>query len=158
MKEHDPKDATTLRWFIDNRWGDPASQRDAQELVDRIVGYPAASRNSTNGKAGDEGGGPPPHAPGEGGSGDLSPAPVAAGKVALVIGHNAQAKGAWADAPLSAFEYDFNSAVAGLAVSLAAERGIECRRFFRSPSGGYNAEIDRVYADVNDWKPALAVE
>lgn len=37
-------DRTTLRWLIDHRWGHEASLAAAQELIDRIVGFPAPGR------------------------------------------------------------------------------------------------------------------
>lgn len=156
--QHNPDDATKLRWFIDNRWGDAVAQPLAQELIDRIVGYPAPTRKNIPQEKGDEGAGAPAGSPDEGGSGGPSAAPVAARRVALIVGHNSVAKGAYADAPVSRFEYDFNAAVASEMLPLAPGRGIECRRFLRAASGGYNAEIDRVYRDVNAWGPDLAVE
>lgn len=41
-----PNDRTTLRWLIDHRWGHALSQAAAQEIVDRIVGFPAPGRDT----------------------------------------------------------------------------------------------------------------
>jgi hypothetical protein len=49
-------DRTRLRWLIDNRWTDGASLATAQELIDRIVGFPAPGREAAAGVA--QGGGP----------------------------------------------------------------------------------------------------
>jgi hypothetical protein len=76
-----------------------------------------------------------------------------------VIGHNATAKGAYADAPVGQFEYDFNNDLVSEMLSPGMARlGMNCRRFLRTPGGGYNAEIDRVYREVNGWDPDLVVE
>jgi|GEM_PF-3192308 len=43
-----PNDPTTLRWLIDNRWSDAHAQVEAQKIIDRIVGFPAAGRASAH--------------------------------------------------------------------------------------------------------------
>jgi hypothetical protein len=158
-----PNDPTTLRWLITQKWGDAASHSQALQIIDRIVGFPAPGKNSTTSPVVTA-----PSGAGDGaGSIDASLAPNVTGggvatpgrKVALVIGHNSVAKGAWADAPVSAFEYDFNNAVVSEMLSPGlARKGIECRRFLRTTGGGYNTEIDRVYRAVNEYKPDLCVE
>jgi hypothetical protein len=159
MKKESP---TTLRWLITNKWGDPAAQPEALKLIDDIVGFPAPGNNINQSPVVT-----PPSGAGDGaGSPDVSPAPnvtgggvaIRARKVALVIGHNSVAKGAYADAPVSAFEYDFHNRIVSEMLNLATVRNLECRRFLRTAGGGYNAEIDRVYRDVNGWRPDFVVE
>lgn len=160
-----PESPTTLRWFITNKWGDPASHAAALRLIDDIVGFPAPGGNLTSNPSKPSGASPK-------GEGEVTvdqgtaPAPQVPGgsvnaggrKVALVIGHNSTAKGAYADAPVGQFEYDYNNAVASEMISMAAERGLSMRRFLRTPGGGYNMEIDRVYREVETFAPDLIVE
>jgi hypothetical protein len=160
MEKNSP---TTLRWFITNKWGDPASHAAALRLIDDIVGFPAPGGNHSTPDAVGNGGNPGAGSAAEEG-GPVSPAnpggastsPVR--KIALVIGHNSTAKGAYADAPVAKFEYDFNNSVASEMISMAPERGLECRRFLRTAGGGYNVEIDRVYREVDAFAPDLIVE
>lgn len=139
MKKESP---TTLRWLITHKWGDPAAQPDALKLIDDIVGFPAASNTGVS---------PAPNVTGGG-------VAIPARKVALVIGHNSVAKGAYADAPVSAFEYEYHNQIVSQMLGMATARDLECRRFLRTAGGGYNAEIDRVYREVNTWGPDLCVE
>lgn len=158
-----PESPTTLRWFITNKWGDPASHAAALRLIDDIVGFPAPGGNhSTNEPVGTS---PSGGGNGAGQTGSTGAPQVPAGgsatpgrKVALVIGHNSTAKGAYADAPVGQFEYDYNNAVASEMISMAVERGLSMRRFLRTPGGGYNLEIDRVYREVETFAPDLIVE
>lgn len=158
-----PESPTTLRWFITNKWGDPAAHAAALRLIDDIVGFPAPGGNHSNPDAVGNGGNPGAGSAADNG-GSVSPAqPGGASatpgrKVALVIGHNSTAKGAYADAPVGQFEYDYNNAVASEMISMAAERGLSMRRFLRTPGGGYNMEIDRVYREVETFAPDLIVE
>jgi len=143
----------SVRWYIGSRWGDPTQQANAYEeatrLSDLLYGRPT-----------DQSGGEPeepespeePEAPLE-----ITPPPVGAAKVALVVGHNRAAPGAWVKPPTNESEYVFNGKVADLLI--AADTGdVVFKKFLRTPGGGYNAEIDRVYAEVNAWRPDLIVE
>lgn len=157
------KASTTLRWIITHKWGDPSAHADALRLIDEIVGFPAPGGNHSTNGAVDAGGNPGAgNAANEGGP--VSPAGSGGAsalrhrKVALVIGHNSTAKGAYADAPVSAFEYDYNNRVASEIMAISGAAGIECRRFLRNAGVGYNREIDMVYHDVSGWSPDLIVE
>lgn len=79
-------------------------------------------------------------------------------KVALIVGHNASNKGAFARSPIGKFEFDYNNEVADELVK-NPPAGIEFRRFNRVYStSGYTSEINTVYAQVNTWNPVFSIE
>jgi hypothetical protein len=80
-------------------------------------------------------------------------------KVAVVVGHNSRAPGAWVLAPLNLSEFALHNAVFDVMAQLASGTNIELRKFNReASSSGYAAEIDRCYVAVNAWKPDFCVE
>lgn len=143
-----PKDtATSLRWLCTNKWGDAASQVEALKLCDLLVGYPAP-------------GVVPPTSP----TSTTVPAQVPAGdldgmRVALVVGHNSSAPGAWVTGGgLNESEFAFNNRVVD-EILHAGIPGVLLKRFNRYPNpSGYTKEIRTVYGAVNDWQPDLVVE
>lgn len=74
-------------------------------------------------------------------------------KLAIVVGHNIKAQGAIRVAD-GLTEYAWNSALA----ELIEELGDDVRSFYRTQGGGYSAEIDRVYAEVDAWGATASVE
>lgn len=67
-------------------------------------------------------------------------------KLAIVIGHEAKAKGAKATIPIDAYEYDYNTEVAQAMYRYAKNYGIECKVFTRDGVG-----IRGAYNLVNEW-------
>lgn len=86
---------------------------------------------------------------------DALPGVPAEVKVALIVGHNSSAPGAWLKPPISESEFTFWNKV----VDIAIARGIphvELRKFNRTATRrGYAAEIDACYREVNRWGPHL---
>lgn len=80
-------------------------------------------------------------------------------KVAIVIGHNSKAPGAWVLPPLNLSEFEFNTKVFESMQTLASGTSIELRKFNRiASSSGYASEVDACYRQVNDWNPDFCVE
>ena len=79
-------------------------------------------------------------------------------KLAVIIGHNAEHKGAAAVAPISQFEYDYNSIVADHMAERAAQYGFTVEIFRRQPSGSYGQEIRDVYARTDAWGADQTIE
>lgn len=160
-----PEDRTTLRWLIDHRWGHELSQPAAQEIIDRIVGFPVPGRASTLPLAAE----PEAAVDGTDGRNDEAAAPrpvvaepVSGGrrKVALIVGHNSRAQGAWTLPPVGLSEFAYYSQMTQRLVAIAETeaRDMEFRVFHRQPAAHYAAEIDAAYAPVNAWRPDLAME
>ena len=74
-------------------------------------------------------------------------------KLAIIVGHNSKAQGA-VRVTDGVTEYSWNSALAEEIEAL----GPDVRIFYRTKGGGYSAEIDRVYSEVNDWGATASVE
>lgn len=75
-------------------------------------------------------------------------------KLAIVVGHNSKAQGA-ARVIDGVTEYSWNSALA----ALIEAQGDDVKVFYRSPNERYySAEIDRVYAEVDQWGATASVE
>lgn len=74
-------------------------------------------------------------------------------KLAVIVGHNVKAQGAQRVTD-GRTEFDWNSDLA----ELISKVGPGVRIFTRTPGGGYSAEIDRVYEEVNRFDPDLYVE
>ena len=75
-------------------------------------------------------------------------------KIAIVVGHNLRAQGA-VRVTDGRTEYDWNGQLAGL-IQDHDPRAV--RVFRRAYGGGYSAEIDRVYAEVDAWGADCSVE
>lgn len=75
-------------------------------------------------------------------------------KIAIVVGHNSVAQGARRITD-GRSEYDWNSQLAELIRLIDPE---SVRVFFRRHGGGYSAEIDRVYREVNAWGADVSIE
>jgi len=78
-------------------------------------------------------------------------------KLAIVVGHNAVAKGARAKAPISTDEYTYNNLIADEMVRLATG-ALTAKKFLREKSSGYSAEIDAAYAQVDQYGADLSLE
>lgn len=79
-------------------------------------------------------------------------------KVAVVIGHNSKSQGA-VRRDTGESEYKFNGRIADMMLANAElYPDVSFRVFRRKSGGGYSAEIDRVYAEVNKWSPNLSME
>ena len=75
-------------------------------------------------------------------------------KLAIIVGHNSKAQGA-VRVTDGVTEYSWNSALA----ELIEDQGDDVKTFFRSPNERYySAEIDRVYAEVDQWGATASVE
>lgn len=75
-------------------------------------------------------------------------------KLAIVIGHHKAGKGAYAKAPIDAFEYDWNGQLAKLMEAHTATiEGLEVKRFFRDGVG-----LKGAYAAVREWGADAAME
>ena len=80
-------------------------------------------------------------------------------KLAVVVGHNSKAQGAYAPYPINQTEYQFNSQVAKEMVKMAENDPLlQIKVFYRKSIKSYSAQIDEVYRRVNDWNPELAYE
>jgi len=80
-------------------------------------------------------------------------------KVAVVVGHNSKATGAYAPHPVNKSEFEFNSLVAKEMVALASyDDEIQVKVFYRKPISSYSLQIDEVYSRVNRWDPDRALE
>ena len=82
-------------------------------------------------------------------------------KVAIIVGHNNIAQGAYVKGNIQQSEYKFNGIVADLMVDLVKEdNAIEIKVFRRKYLGKrqYSAEIKEVYKRVNKWNPEVAME
>ncbi len=74
-------------------------------------------------------------------------------KLAVIVGHNKDAQGAQRVTD-GVTEYSWNSALADEIES----QGDDVRVFYRTQGGGYSAEIDRVYAEVDAWGATASIE
>lgn len=75
-------------------------------------------------------------------------------KIAIVVGHNLKAQGAVRVVD-GRTEFDWNSDLAEMIKDCAPE----CVRVFnRTPQGGYTAQVQRVYREVDAWGADVSVE
>jgi len=88
-------------------------------------------------------------------------------KIAVVVGHNSSAPGAYCPAPINSSEFDYHNKVADEMVRLSKDyfynlfRGgqkLELIKINREPSSGYSAEIDAAYAKVNASGAEASIE
>jgi len=136
------RDATELRFYLKERWGDPASLAFAMALANKLVDSLSNSSSHTGDNQ------PEPK----------TPSPLSRKlRVALVVGHNRKQPGADLVGAKRASEYDFNNAVVDAIIRKGVE-GVEFKRFNRIYSGSYSSEIDTVYSLVKDWKADCAIE
>ncbi|MEM7060645.1 MAG: glucosaminidase domain-containing protein [Pseudomonadota bacterium] len=78
--------------------------------------------------------------------------------VAILIGHNSHARGAYSD-HLDVSEWNYNQRVFDEMKAREGEFGVELRRFFRERNpNGYSAEIAAAYAEIEAWGPAAILE
>lgn len=75
-------------------------------------------------------------------------------KIAIVIGHNSKAQGATRVLD-GRTEFDWNGELAEMIQSHDPDN---IRVFRRERGGGYSAEIDRVYAQVDEWGADASIE
>lgn len=76
------------------------------------------------------------------------------GKIAIVVGHNHKAQGA-VRVTDQRTEFDWNGDLAKL-IQLHDPNNIKI--FYRTPQGGYSAEIDRVYKETDAWGASCTIE
>lgn len=71
-------------------------------------------------------------------------------KFAIIVGHEAKAKGAKAVQPLGSYEYDFNKEIAQIMYVFAREKSMDARIFYRDGIGvgGVGKAVERWGADV----------
>jgi len=83
-------------------------------------------------------------------------------KIAIIVGHNEdEAEGAVAPRPVDSSEFDFNSLVAAAMlrkVRAKAYAGLQLKVFKRKDVGGYTAQINQVYKEVDDWGADASIE
>lgn len=78
--------------------------------------------------------------------------------VAILIGHNSVAKGAYSER-LDVSEWVYNQSVFAEMRDREAEFGLELRQFFRKKNArGYAAEIKEAYTAIDAWDPAAILE
>lgn len=75
-------------------------------------------------------------------------------KIAIVVGHNSKSQGA-VRVTDGRTEFDWNGELAAL---IQAHDPANVRVFRREHGGGYSAEIDRVYRQVDNWGAAVSIE
>lgn len=78
-------------------------------------------------------------------------------RVAVVIGHNASAQGAYSEF-LGQSEFPFNRAVFAEMARFAPSHGLTLAEFLRLDAGSYSREIDAVYDKADAWNPDVIVE
>ncbi len=78
-------------------------------------------------------------------------------KLAVVIGHNARAQGAYSEA-LGLSEFEFNRDLFAHMARAAPGLGVTVREFLREDLGAYSREIDAVYDRVDAWGPDAILE
>jgi hypothetical protein len=133
----------TLRWMISNKWGDMSQRDKAYDLITDIIGdgRPVATTPTV----------------------ETAPVatvpPVDTMRIALVVGHNKSAPGAWVTTTgFSESEFIFNNKVADHIIADGIE-GITFEKFNRVPNrNGYSREIAEVYGRVNAFEPSMVVE
>jgi hypothetical protein len=79
-------------------------------------------------------------------------------RLAVVVGHNASAKGASATSPIGRSEFEFNNVVADRMLLEAAHYNLTTRKFNRTRHSSYADEIRSVYDEVADWKADCVLE
>ena len=79
-------------------------------------------------------------------------------KLAVVVGHNEQAEGAYASAPLNSTEFDYNNVVARSMRAAALEYNFDVRVINRLRSSSVRREIQTAYRKADDWGADLIVE
>lgn len=139
----------TVRWYIENKWGDPEQKDNAYAAVTRLSNmlYGVEEKPTEPTPTDDP---LPPDV-------DLDGLDTPSAKVAIVVGHNHSAPGAWVKPPINESEFVFNNKVADVLIG-GNTGNITFEKFNRTPGGGYAAEIDRVYEQVNKWGPEFIVE
>ncbi|KQI67059.1 hypothetical protein AN189_17710 [Loktanella sp. 3ANDIMAR09] len=75
-------------------------------------------------------------------------------KIAIVVGHNKAAQGAVRVTDKRS-EYDWNGQLAEM---IRSHNTAAVKVFHRTPGGGYSAEIDRVYKQVDAWGADCSLE
>ncbi|TMV07916.1 hypothetical protein FGK63_10715 [Ruegeria sediminis] len=78
-------------------------------------------------------------------------------KLAVLIGHNSVAQGAFSER-LVVSEWHFNQRVYTHLAELAPEYEIEPKQFFRQKSTSYEKEIAEAYAAIDAWGPDAVIE
>ncbi|MEM9740928.1 MAG: N-acetylmuramoyl-L-alanine amidase, partial [Pseudomonadota bacterium] len=73
-----------------------------------------------------------------------------AAKLAVIVGHNNRAQGAFSASPLNMTEYVFNKSIA-LDMETMSTPEMEIEVFFRKAGLGYRKEIAEVYSRVDKW-------
>lgn len=79
-------------------------------------------------------------------------------KVAVVVGHNSNKKGAKALPPLDLHEFDYYNPIADIMVQEGSDFDLEVRKFNRRDVGSYSQEIRNVYAEVDAYDPDISIE
>lgn len=74
-------------------------------------------------------------------------------RLAIIVGHSKASPGAYGCAPLSSYEYDWNSAVAQEMYRFAKENGLDAAIFHRD-----RISIESVANFVNKWEADAAIE
>jgi N-acetylmuramoyl-L-alanine amidase len=77
--------------------------------------------------------------------------------LAIIVGHNSERQGA-VRPDTGETEFVWNGRLARRMQTIAAHYGINARVFYRTPAGGYSAEIRRVYAETDRWGADATVE
>lgn len=72
-------------------------------------------------------------------------------RLAIVVGHNSVAQGAYAKSPINKSEFKFNSKVATEIVDMAPQYNCRAKVFYRKKTTGYSVEIGNVYREVINW-------
>jgi len=88
-------------------------------------------------------------------------------KIAIVVGHNAKAPGAYAPAPIDLSEFDFNNQIADEMLRLSRDnlfnlfkggQRLELFKVNRAPHTSYSAEIDAAYDRVDAQDADASIE
>lgn len=80
------------------------------------------------------------------------------GRLAILVGHNLSAKGAFAGPPISRFEFDFNTDVANIMNSESQHYNLVSKVFYRPAGLAYSVEIERAYNQIRAWNPSCVLE
>lgn len=89
---------------------------------------------------------------------DEGASPQILARLAVIVGHNAKARGAYAGEPIAKHEFDLNGAVARRIRDYAAQFNLAVEIFNRLPGTSYKAEVSEAYGRVAAWSPDVALE
>ena len=139
--------AYTVNWYLAEAWAKPEQQANALAAQNRLLNILTGGGSTA-----------PPEPEVDLIAQPFEPLDFPKMKIAVVVGHNSDQRGAFMGGEFSEFEFDFNNRVADLMIDAAADTPTEIRKFNRVNVGSYTTEIKRLYAKVNAFEPDFIFE